>query len=388
VREVETDSSDVGGAYALSAKPADVVRALAWLRAHPGVTISLDALADVAGVRPRTLEAHFRQFLGASPAAIARRIRLAHVRRHLASGARDVTTAAQAGGFAQPGRFAAEYRREFGELPSQTLARARRARRTPLLVDDEALRLASRALPGAFAVAPGPCAAALADVAAAQAIAPEYALPKAIEAWCLGQRTAQRFPSAEPGDPERSRTLADAACALAPGDALVLTLAAGALTLAGELEPADRLVERALAIDPWAPWAWLRRGWLSAYRGDPEAALTELGLALQLMPLEPMRHLACIGIGAAHFAAGRYDRAVAWVQDGVEASPGSFWAARIVAAAAAHAGARDSARRVVRAIRRKDPELTVARARSAWPFQPAFNERLAEGLARAGLPRI
>ena len=42
------------------------------------------------------------------------------------------------------------------------------------------------------------------------------------------------------------------------------------------------------------------------------------------MPLEPLRHLTCIGIGigAAHFAEGRFDRAAAWASEGVRAVPG------------------------------------------------------------------
>ena len=47
-----------------SALPADLVRALGWLRGHLSEPIELDLLAQIAGVRPRTLEMHFRVFLG------------------------------------------------------------------------------------------------------------------------------------------------------------------------------------------------------------------------------------------------------------------------------------------------------------------------------------
>jgi hypothetical protein len=105
------------------------------------------------------------------------------------------------------------------------------------------------------------------------------------------------------------------------------------------------------------------------------------------MPFEPIRHLAFIGIGCAHFAAGSYDRAARWAQAGVEASPDSYWAARVVAASAVHAGARADGRRIVGRLLRKDPSLTVSVARRAWPFPPAVMERLADGLASAGMPR-
>ena len=42
---------------------------------------------------------------------------------------------------------------------------------------------------------------------------------------------------------------------------------------------------------------------------------------------------------------------------------------------------------MARRLMRMDPNLTVARARSAWPFPPAFMARLADGLKVAGIPR-
>jgi predicted Zn-dependent protease len=124
------------------------------------------------------------------------------------------------------------------------------------------------------------------------------------------------------------------------------------------------------------------------YKAIPRRrGLTLAGAGHELMPLEPLRHTAFIGIGCAHFAAGRYDRAAVWARSGVDAFPGSFWGERLVVAAAVHAGARAEARRTARNLLRKDPELTVAVARRAWPFPPHFMARLADGLAIAGMPR-
>ena len=99
------------------------------------------------------------------------------------------------------------------------------------------------------------------------------------------------------------------------------------------------------------------------------------------MPFEPLRHLGFIGIGCAQFGAGRYDSAARWVADGIAAVPESFWAGRVLVAAAAHAGATSEARRHARKLMRKDANLTVAVAREAWPFTPGFMERLGDGLA-------
>ncbi|HEX7487887.1 MAG TPA: helix-turn-helix domain-containing protein [Anaeromyxobacteraceae bacterium] len=379
-----------GASAAPAAMPRDVARVLEWLRAHADRPVRLETLARVAGVPTRTLETHFMRFLGTTPLEWVRQERLAHARRALlaSEGRASVSEIAVSCGFTQLGRFAAQYAGRFGELPSETLRRLRTSRPDAFEdVHDEATRLVWRALPAAFAVAPDACRQALEETEQAQELAPSYGLPKAVAAWCWSQRSAQHFGSTPQEDTTRAIRLADEACRLAPADSLVLTLASGALTLAHRLDDADRLLDRALALDPGSPWAWLRRAWASAYSGDADAALRQFTTTLHLMPFEPVRHLAFIGIGCAHFIAGRYDRAARWAQDGVDAHPDSFWGARVVAASAVRAGAKTEARATVRELLRRDPSLTVSVARHAWPFPPKVMERLADGLAAAGVPR-
>jgi hypothetical protein len=121
--------------------------------------------------------------------------------------------------------------------------------------------------------------------------------------------------------------------------------------------------------------------------GDPDSAYRELTIALHLTPLGPMRQIVFIGMGCAHFASGRYERAARWILSGTETFPGAFWADRIAVAAAVRAGAKTEARRVARRLLRMDPRLTVEKARKAWPFPPIFMDRLCDGLAAAGVPR-
>ncbi len=390
VAMIDRPAREGEAAQETAALPRDVARVLEWSRAHLDRAIRLETLARIAGVPPRTLETHFMRFLGTTPLGWVRQERLTCARRALlaSDGHVSVSELATSSGFGQLGRFAAQYCSRFGELPSQTLRRIRRSRPDAFEdVDDEATRLFWRALPAAFAVAPGPCRQALEDMEQAQELAPSYGLPRALAAWCWSQRAAQHFGSTPQEDTARAVRLAAEACRLAPGDSLTLTLASGALTLAHRLAEADRVLDRALALDPGSPWVWIRRAWASAYAGDAATALRQFATTLHLMPFEPIRHLAFIGIGCAHFVAGRYGPAARWAQAGVEASPDSFWGARVVAAAAVHAGTREEARRIVRRVLRKDPSLTVSAARRAWPFPPRFMEVLANGLATAGLPR-
>jgi len=378
--------------------PAPIVRALDWLDAHRDAAPDLGSLAVAAGVRPRTLETQFRRHLRSTPLVFARRMRLARLRRELldAKPGTTVTRVALANGFRELGRFAGHYRNQFGEPPSATLAAARRVRVgdhsptaecvTARALHDDAERLSYRALAFAFTVGRSACDAALELAERAREAAPAFGLPLAIAAWCHGQRAAHNFGGAPDDDRIRALGLAVEAVARAPFDALVLTLASGAHTLAGRLPLAEELAERALAIEPWSPWAWIRRAWLSAYAGDNEAALRELRATLGLMPFEPVRHLAFIGVGCAHFGAGRYDLAARWIDDAIEMEPASAWAERVRVAAAAQAGAPGEAKRRARTLLRKDPGLTVAIAHRAWPFPGAFMDRLADGLGAAGVP--
>jgi AraC-like DNA-binding protein len=372
------------------ALPADLVLVLGWLRSHLSEPVQLQRLAEIGGVRPRTLETHFKMFLGTTPLGWVRRMRLARARQDLLrEGARaTVTDIAFASGFSQLGRFAAQYRKAFGELPSATMQRAKNASTSTFDPDiDEAIRLTLSALPFAFAVERRKCNAALDELSRPQELAPGYGLPKAVAGWCWAQRAAHNFGATPDDDRARASRLAEEAFDLAPDDALTLTLSSGALVLLHRLDEADRRLERALALDPWLAYAWIRRGWMSAYCGDSDGAIRELKIALHLMPFDPLRHITFIGMGCAHFAAERYDRAAQWIRGGVETFPESYWAQRVAVAAVALTGARAEAHRMGRQLMRKDPDLTVAVARRAWPFTPRFMSRLADGLEIAGLPR-
>jgi len=97
-----------------------------YMRAHLDAPISNELLAAQVSVSVRTLQSGFRKHRGVSPMRYLRELRLSRVREELLdrSQPRSVTVLATRWGFFELGRFSAEYRRVFGELPSTTLARA------------------------------------------------------------------------------------------------------------------------------------------------------------------------------------------------------------------------------------------------------------------------
>src|SRR5215472_16670481 len=85
--------------------PSSLARALGWLDDHLDEPIQLDTLAAVAGVRPRTLEAHFRRHLATTPLGWVRRMRLARARQQLLAARNEgsMTGVALANGFTELG---------------------------------------------------------------------------------------------------------------------------------------------------------------------------------------------------------------------------------------------------------------------------------------------
>ena len=105
--------------------PRSVRRALDAMHANLGHGWSVTELAAVAGVSGRTLQRQFLAFLGKAPRAVLRDINFDGARRELLRGSAGakVTDIAQRCGFPHGGRFSVEYRRRYGETPSQTLKR-------------------------------------------------------------------------------------------------------------------------------------------------------------------------------------------------------------------------------------------------------------------------
>lgn len=115
--------SDALAKQASPATPRHVMRAEDLIRAHPERPITVGDLTATSGVSARTLFEGFQRFRGTTPMALLRTIRLERVRAELeaAPPSENIAGIAFKWGIVHLGRFARDYRRRFGELPSHTL---------------------------------------------------------------------------------------------------------------------------------------------------------------------------------------------------------------------------------------------------------------------------
>ena len=98
-----------------------------YIDAHAADAPAIQDVCRAAGVSWRTLDYAFREVFGVTPKQYLQATRLDCVRKELCRNgpAVKITEVAAEWGFWHMGKFAADYRRQFGELPSETLRRTR-----------------------------------------------------------------------------------------------------------------------------------------------------------------------------------------------------------------------------------------------------------------------
>ncbi|AXK88245.1 AraC family transcriptional regulator [Nocardia farcinica] len=104
-------------------RPRIVTRVTDAVHADPARAWTPADLAEIAGVSIRRLQEGFREYVGMTPREFVADVRLERVRAELLNPREltGVTDIALKWGFTHTGRFAAAYRRKYGEPPSATL---------------------------------------------------------------------------------------------------------------------------------------------------------------------------------------------------------------------------------------------------------------------------
>jgi adenylate cyclase len=243
-----------------------------------------------------------------------------------------------------------------------------------------------RAFPHVWALDEAANATALDHLSRAIEIERDYPLALALAAWCQARKITYNWTSALDETKAEGLRLARLAGGMQNDDPLVLTMLCAAHSVIGDLDVASALIEKALALDPNSAMAWNRSGWLNTYLIRPEIAIEHFRRAIRLSPFDPMNFNCILGIGNAHFAAGRYEEALSWWRKGMLERPDLTWPLRPMAASLGLLGRISEAREAVRQLRQGYPDITISKIMAIVPHRGDYARRYAEGLRKAGLP--
>lgn len=170
----------------------------------------------------------------------------------------------------------------------------------------------------------GPMLEAIATAQQVLEIEPHNAWASALAAFC--HSILYTFDWAE--DPAATRTAAlshyEHCLRHGDNDPFVLGYAAGTLVgIGGDVDLADRLIERALEIHPASGASLFWGGWVDLACSKPARAVDRFETALRMNPRSAVRPLAMTGIGIAQLALGNRDAARTTLRDAVQFMPHS-----------------------------------------------------------------
>jgi adenylate cyclase len=214
------------------------------------------------------------------------------------------------------------------------------------------------------------------------ALDPDYGVALSSAALCRFLIVNFGWSLDEAGDRRRSVELAHAALRAAGDDGEVITQVISIVAfLEGDFNAALRLADRALELNPGSPEAWATSGVL---RLDPEIAIEHLERSMRLDPIGPNRIAQLLGMGRAHFLAGRFSEAAPYLRDltrQADNNPGAFF---MLAAVCGQLRELEAAREALDRFKSLTP-LTPAEFTQLWTLgiPPKFVKLYLDGIALA-----
>lgn len=96
-----------------------IARVIQYIQQHFQQSLDVDCLAEQANMSPSSLHRHFKSVTNVSPLQYVKSLRLHHARELVTSRQSGVSEAAYRVGYQSLSQFSREYKRMFGESPSQ-----------------------------------------------------------------------------------------------------------------------------------------------------------------------------------------------------------------------------------------------------------------------------
>jgi class 3 adenylate cyclase/Tfp pilus assembly protein PilF/TolB-like protein len=152
-------------------------------------------------------------------------------------------------------------------------------------------------------------------------------------------------------------------------------------------ERAHASVLEALRLAPSQALAWTYRTTIESLLGRTAEAYAAGQRALEVAPLGPLRYYQCCLAGHAALFDGRASEAVTLLETSLALNANHSPTLRMLVVAYHDIGQLASARQALRALRRLEPELTVASYLARSPGGHVHRARFADVMAAVGLPR-
>ena len=189
-------------------------------------------------------------------------------------------------------------------------------------------------------------------------------------------------------DPDSSLPLAkryaEQAIEKNPKEPLARLVASWAAIYEKDLERAKSEAEIALSLNPNLAMAYNTLGGIRSYSGQPLEAIPMIERAMRLDPASNHQYVHFLGM--AYLLAGKYETAATLLRQRILLVPETDFSRAALASALGHLRQLDEARRIWRELIDINPKYSFSEHFGRQPFTQADVERVAEGLAKAGLP--
>jgi adenylate cyclase len=189
-------------------------------------------------------------------------------------------------------------------------------------------------------------------------------------------------------DPDGSFKLAKAYAQKAidndPNEPMAHGVAALTAIFDRDFERAQAEVDRTLDLNPSSALAHNLLGTIRSYSGRPLEAIPAIEQAMRLDPAFRPQFLHFLGL--AYLLAGKYETAAAMLRERILLVPKTDFSRAVLAATLGHLGENDEARRVWAELMEVNPKFSFSAYLGRQPMRPEDAERVAAGLAKAGLP--
>jgi adenylate cyclase len=271
------------------------------------------------------------------------------------------------------------------KLRASEIARARRKRPDSL----DAYDLFLQALPKVAAMSAQSLAEAIELLDRAIAVSPGYARALAYAAHCRAMRPILACSPDADRDFREADALSRRALDCDPADPMALNVAASIpVILRRDYQAGADLIDRSLAINPNDAFSWNRRGWIRAWAGETDTAMSDFEKAMRLSPLDPQWGASAkFGTASVLCWDGRPDEALPWVRKALQDRPDWAGIHRLLIAVLwlsdRHAEAREATRTYLAMV----PGFSLRDARKVSPVRGTpGHERYFDALREAGLP--